>query len=133
MRWLPRGPLRHDVVVALLESLGYDYPLGYRVHDPALAPGLADPASPLSNERKFALAKILFIVVLLLVAFVFFKNLRKDSGKDDRRRPPEGKLPEDMVRCEVCGVNLPRSEAFITQNRLYCSDEHRKIGLNKDA
>lgn len=79
------------------------------------------------------MAKILLIVVLLLVAYLFFKSWRRDAGADDRRRPPESKLPEDMVRCEVCGVNLPRSEAFISRSRLYCSDEHLKIGQSRDA
>ncbi len=86
-----------------------------------------------SNERKVALAKILFIVVLLLVVYLFFKSWRKDAGGEDRQRPPESKLPEDMVRCEICGVNLPRSEAFTSRSRLYCSDEHRKIGVSKDT
>jgi len=74
------------------------------------------------------LAKILLIVVLLLVAYVFFKSWRKDAGVRDDRPAPPSKLPEDMVRCDVCGVNLPRSEAFISKGRLFCSDEHRKLG-----
>ncbi|MSQ60657.1 MAG: preprotein translocase subunit YajC [Betaproteobacteria bacterium] len=78
------------------------------------------------------MAKILFIVVLLLVAYLFFKSWRKDGG-GGHRQPEESKLPEDMVRCEVCGVNLPRSEAFITQGRLFCSDEHRKVGVDKGS
>ncbi len=77
--------------------------------------------------------KILFIVVLLLVAYLFFKSWRKDAGIEDRKRPPESKLPEDMVRCDVCRVNLPRSEAITSKGRLFCSDEHRKIGLDKDS
>lgn len=79
------------------------------------------------------MAKILFIVVLLLVAYLFFKSWRKGSGPDQPQRPTDSKLPEDMVRCEICGVNLPRSEAFITRNRLYCSEEHRKLGMSKDT
>ena len=79
------------------------------------------------------MGKILFIILLLLAAYVFFKNLKKDSSGDDRRRPPESKLPEDMVRCEVCRVNLPRSEAFTTKGRMYCSDEHRKLGTDKGS
>jgi uncharacterized protein len=32
------------------------------------------------------------------------------------------------VRCQACGVNLPRSEAILSQGRFYCCDEHRKSG-----
>lgn len=77
------------------------------------------------------MAKILFIVVLLLVAYLFFKSWRKDSGLENRKQAPESKLPEDMVRCGVCGVNLPRSEAFTSKGQLFCSDEHLKIGIDK--
>lgn len=84
-------------------------------------------------KRADPLAKILFIVVLLLVAYLFFKSWRKDAGIGDQTRSKQSKLPEDMVRCDVCGVNLPRSEAFTTQGRLFCSEEHRKVGVDKGS
>jgi len=31
-----------------------------------------------------------------------------------------------MVRCKVCGVNLPRSEAVLSKGQFYCCDEHRR-------
>ncbi len=79
------------------------------------------------------MAKILLIVVLLLVAYLFFKSWRKDGSIGDRTRSQKSKLPEDMVRCDVCGVNLPRSEAFTTQGRLFCSEDHRKAAVDKDS
>jgi len=79
------------------------------------------------------MAKILFIVVLLLVAYLFFKSWRKDAGLEDRTKSGASQVPEDMVRCEVCRVHLPRSEAFISQGRLFCSDEHRKIGAGTNS
>jgi hypothetical protein len=34
-----------------------------------------------------------------------------------------------MVECAVCGVHLPRGEALpAPDGRLYCCDEHRKLG-----
>jgi uncharacterized protein len=33
-----------------------------------------------------------------------------------------------MVRCVVCKVNLPRSEAILSQDKFYCCDEHRRRG-----
>ena len=35
--------------------------------------------------------------------------------------------PQDMVRCPVCAVHLPRADAVADpQGRLYCSPEHRQ-------
>ena len=65
------------------------------------------------------------ILVTLLVVYLFRRMAQK------RVQPPAGKQKgaEDMVRCKTCGVNLPRSEALMSQGRFYCCDEHR----NSDA
>ena len=69
--------------------------------------------------------KLLFLILLVVLAVFWFKRQaqpRKPSGKSSE------KPAEDMVRCQVCGVNLPRSEAILSQGRLFCSDEHRLRG-----
>ena len=35
---------------------------------------------------------------------------------------------ESMVRCEHCGIHLPRSEAVLSQGKTWCSMEHAKLG-----
>jgi uncharacterized protein len=65
------------------------------------------------------------LVLLVVLAVLWFKR------KAAPRKPPsqdEVKPAEDMVRCQVCGVNLPRSEAILSQGRFFCSDEHRLRG-----
>lgn len=72
------------------------------------------------------MTKIIFFVLLALVVVLWFKF---KAGQ--RPTPPakSGDRPvEDMVRCQVCGVNLPRSEAILSQGRFYCCDEHRLRG-----
>ncbi len=69
------------------------------------------------------------IVVVILVTVLVVYLLRRMADK--RIQPPDknAKKPvEDMVRCRKCGVNLPRSEAILSQGRFYCCDEHRKSG-----
>jgi len=69
------------------------------------------------------LTKLLFFVLLGVVAVAWFKSRggpRRDLGKS---KPSE---VEDMVRCQVCGINLPRSEAILGRGRIYCCDEHRR-------
>ena len=71
------------------------------------------------------MAKLIFIVIVTLLLVLWFKSMagRKDRGE---RRPGPGGAAEDMVRCQVCGVNLPRSEALMSRGRFYCSEQHRQ-------
>lgn len=69
------------------------------------------------------------IISLILVTVLVVYLVRRMAQK--RVQPPAGKnkVAEDMVRCQTCGVNLPRSEALLSQGRFYCCDEHRKSGV----
>ena len=69
------------------------------------------------------MAKIILLVLGLLLAWWILKSYRRriDGGET----PPAG-ASEDMVRCERCGVHLPRSESVIAAGKHYCSVEHRR-------
>ncbi len=71
------------------------------------------------------MAKILFIVLATVLLVLWFKHMGKKRG-DTTKAPPASKQAEDMVRCKVCGVNLPRSEALLSKGQFYCCDEHRR-------
>jgi uncharacterized protein len=69
------------------------------------------------------------IITLILVTVLVVYFLRRMAA--GRVKPPSSEKEvtvEDMVRCQTCGVNLPRSEALMSQGRFYCCDEHRKSG-----
>ena len=72
--------------------------------------------------------KFLLIVALVLVVFWVWKSGRRvlpGKGEAPPAAKPEGK-PQDMVRCQVCAVHLPRTDAVTGQDgRIYCSAEHR--------
>jgi uncharacterized protein len=75
-------------------------------------------------------SKIL-VVILVTVLVVYLLRRMAANRTDQQNTPPSAgkhKAAEDMVRCHVCGVNLPRSEALMSQGRFYCCDEHRKSG-----
>jgi len=77
------------------------------------------------------MGRILFWMLLGL--FVYFawrwwsvkQRLRDDSGAGAQKSKAG---PEPMVPCDVCGLNVPESEAFAGNGRWYCSDEHRRRG-----
>lgn len=66
---------------------------------------------------------LLVIAVVVLVALLMSKASRR---REPPRQPGGGPKVEDMVRCHVCGVNLPRSEAILSGGRFYCGEEHRR-------
>ncbi|HNQ05129.1 MAG TPA: PP0621 family protein [Thiobacillaceae bacterium] len=70
------------------------------------------------------MAKLLLIILAVVVLVLWFKHMGRQRG--EAGRPPAPKAAEDMVRCRVCAVNLPRSEAILSKGRFYCCDEHRR-------
>lgn len=71
------------------------------------------------------MGKIILFLVLAFVAYMVIKGAVRRS-----RPPPAGDKPtEHMVACRRCGVNLPRSEALEEDGRFYCSEEHRRPGV----
>jgi uncharacterized protein len=64
---------------------------------------------------------------LLVIAIVVVVVLLMKSAARRGELPKTGEAKvEDMVRCHVCGVNLPRSEAILSRGRFYCGEEHRR-------
>lgn len=69
------------------------------------------------------MGKLITLVLLVLLGIYLYRRLTR---RDDTAAAPENRAVEDMVRCKVCGVNLPRSEAILSGGRFYCCDEHRR-------
>jgi len=69
-------------------------------------------------------SKIITVVLLIILGVYLFRRLAGQRGAPPK--PSEDKVAEDMVRCKVCGVNLPRSEAVLSKGQFYCCDEHRR-------
>ncbi len=69
------------------------------------------------------MTKLLFLAVIVVLLVLWFKS--KGRARGDLNAKSEASV-EDMVRCRVCGVNLPRSEAILSRERIYCCDEHRQ-------
>ncbi len=86
------------------------------------------------------MGKILFWVVVIfggllaarLLAHYNAQNRMEDEqAKPAKRRRAEKKPLESMVRCEHCGIHLPRSEAVMADGRIWCSQDHAKLGMRQ--
>lgn len=71
--------------------------------------------------------KYLLVLAVVLVAVWLWRNNRRV----EKQQPPAARAPlpapQDMVRCPVCSVHLPRTDALPgPDGRLYCCQEHRQ-------
>jgi uncharacterized protein len=75
--------------------------------------------------------RLLLLILLVVVAVWLFRRalLRASGGrrddKDVAQKPP---VEGELVSCARCGLNLPRGEARELEGRLFCSDEHARLG-----
>ena len=54
-------------------------------------------------------------IIGLIWLYILFK--KKPAKKE--------KVSLEMVRCDTCGVNIPKSEAIGSEELWFCSEEHR--------
>lgn len=64
---------------------------------------------------------LLLLAGAILVYFVLRAALRRRNVQRN-----QSASPEDMVRCQVCGVHLPRGESLTVRGQFYCSVEHQR-------
>jgi uncharacterized protein len=94
-----------------------------------LHPGLkTSPVRAVNSVAKFLVLLAVGIVVYLIVSRIRREGQPPRPIERSQRATPAQGGGEDMVRCAVCGVHLPRSESFTSRGRFYCSDEHRRLG-----
>lgn len=77
------------------------------------------------------MGRLVFFVLLALVVAWWLFGRKKSRGVDDPvvRRPDKTSVGiDDMVACAHCGVHLPRAEASVEGDAVYCGDEHRRLG-----
>ncbi len=74
------------------------------------------------------MSKIITVILVTVLVVYMFRRMAQNRNNKNIQPPSDEKKKkvEDMVRCQVCGVNLPRSEAILSRGRIYCCDEHRQ-------
>lgn len=80
---------------------------------------------PIYFFRVSSLAKLIFLVLGLLLAYWILKSYRRKV--DRKEQPPPAGGEEDMVRCVQCGVHLPRSESLTAGGKYFCGAEHQRL------
>ena len=72
--------------------------------------------------------KYLLVLAVVLAVIWFVRNHRRTAAPKKQAPPQQDALaePQDMVRCPVCSLHLPRADALPgPDGRLYCCADHR--------
>lgn len=76
------------------------------------------------------MGRLLFWIVLAAAAVIAWRMMAAKPRPPGRRPPGAGSQEgEAMVPCARCGTHLPRSDAVDRDGRLYCSEEHARLGV----
>ena len=69
-------------------------------------------------------------LVLILLAVIAFWLIRGALRRAALKKPaaPQAAVEAELVSCAQCGMHLPRAEARLAGDRVYCSDEHARLG-----
>jgi uncharacterized protein len=72
------------------------------------------------------MGRFLVLVALVIATVWLLKRALARSERDEvARKPP---VEAELVSCARCGVHLPRAEARPAGGRLYCGEEHARLG-----
>jgi uncharacterized protein len=91
------------------------------------------------------MAKFLLVIAVFIVVYLLLRNHARKQNATARPNAAAGGGPaatesskpesfaygEDMVRCNACGVHLPKSEALTTRGEFFCSREHLQLAGRK--
>ncbi len=71
--------------------------------------------------------KYLLILLAVLAGVWIWRNSRREAlrAQQAARKPAPPQL-QDMVRCSVCGVHLPATDAVAVRSGVFCCPEHQK-------
>jgi uncharacterized protein len=65
------------------------------------------------------MSRLFLMLAIALVVYLLIRSYRKNVPQQDKT------VTEDMVRCEHCGVHLPKGESILAGGNFFCCAEHR--------
>ena len=72
------------------------------------------------------MGRLIVLILLVVLAVWAIRRAIRATRVDEKK----ASLQQDLVRCARCGVHLPRNEAREAGGRLYCGDEHARLGAD---
>lgn len=73
------------------------------------------------------LFRLLFWIAIIAAAFWLWRRfIRSTSARP--KTPKEAQKPAPMVRCQHCGIHVPRDHALAKGEAWFCSQAHLEQG-----
>jgi uncharacterized protein len=66
------------------------------------------------------MSRLLLLIAIAIVVYLLVRSFRRNIPRNDSKP-----AAEDMVRCEHCGVHLPKGESILVGGKFFCCVEHR--------
>jgi uncharacterized protein len=71
------------------------------------------------------MGRLVVLVLLVVLAAWLVRRAWRATQAQQKGTPP---VQADLVACARCGMHLPRAEAREAGGRLYCGEEHARLG-----
>jgi uncharacterized protein len=71
------------------------------------------------------MGRLIILVLLVVLAAWLIRRAWRATQVQQKGTPP---AQADLVACARCGMHLPRAEAREAGGRLYCGEEHARLG-----
>ena len=69
------------------------------------------------------MGQFLRIALVLIGLWLILRLIKRTlAGRHSDSTPPA--LPADMLRCDYCGMFVPRGDAITASGKIYCSGTH---------
>ena len=78
--------------------------------------------------RLFLLVVLAVVAIWLIRRALVNASRAKQGGAQPGTPAADGKMHGELVKCAHCGTHLPLAEARAAGDRVYCSDEHARLG-----
>lgn len=67
------------------------------------------------------------ILIIALVAWLLLRMIKNWANRAAQKQKDRRSQVETMVRCQHCGLHVPKKEALESDNKYYCSREHLRL------
>jgi uncharacterized protein len=71
------------------------------------------------------------VLIILVVAAVWLIRRALRAARRDEVLQKNSSVQQDLVSCARCGMHLPRSEAREAGGRVFCGEEHARLGAGE--
>jgi uncharacterized protein len=77
------------------------------------------------------LFRLLLWIAIVAAAFWLWRRFTRPKSKRPQT-PDAAQKPAPMVRCQHCGIHVPREHAIAKEQQWFCSQAHLEQGSRSD-